>query len=156
MRLDDRLTGLFLALLGIVVGVAARGIPSVPGTTYGPDLLPTIIGVALTLCGGVVFVGGVKAASGGPWVDLSDWAGRTLGIVGAAWAIGGTIVGVFYLREIGFPLFALGFALPLMLLMGARPLVAAAVSVVVALVAFAIFYYLLLVPLPVGPLTFLG
>lgn len=156
MRLDDRLTGLLLALFGIVVGVSARGIPSVPGTTYGPDLLPTIVGIALTVCGGLIFVGGVKAAADGPWIDLSDWSGRTLGIIGAIWAIGGTIVGVIFLRDIGFPIFAFCFALPLMLLMGARPLVSVIVSTVVALVAFAIFYYLLLVPLPVGPLTFLG
>ena len=70
--------------------------------------------------------------------------------------LGGTIAGVLYLQTIGFPLFAFGFALPLMLLMGAKPLMSVIVSAVVALVAFAIFYYLLLVPLPVGPLTFLG
>ncbi len=156
MRLDDRLTGFLLTLAGIVVAIAARGIPSVPGTTYGPDLLPTIIGIALAVCGGLVFVGGVKAAADGPWIDLSDWSGRTLGIIGAIWAVGGTIVGVLFLRQIGFPLFAFGFALPLMLLMGARPLVSVVVSAVVALVAFALFYHLLLVPLPVGPLTFLG
>jgi hypothetical protein len=156
MRLDDRLTGGLIALLGIVVAVAARGIPSVPGTTFGPDLLPTIVGVALAVCGGLIFLGGLRAAAPGPWVDLSDWAGRPRGIIGAVWAIGGTIAGVLYLQTIGFPLFAFGFALPLMLLMGAKPLMSVIVSAVVALVAFAIFYYLLLVPLPVGPLTFLG
>lgn len=156
MRLDDRLTGLLLALLGIAVIVGARGIPAVPGTTFGPDLLPTIVGVALAVCGAVIFVGGVRAAGTVPWVDLSDWHGRGRGIVGAVWAIGGTIVGVLYLQTLGFPIFAFVFALPLMLLMGAKPLIAAIVSAVVALVAFAIFYYLLLVPLPVGPLTFLG
>lgn len=156
MRLDDRLTGALLVLLGIAVAIAARGIPAVPGTTFGPDLLPTIIGVALAVCGGVICLGGVRAAAPGPWLDLSDWRGRTCGIIGAVWAIGGTILGVVYLQAIGFPLFAFGFALPLMLLMGAKPLVSAVVSAVVALVAFAIFSYLLLVPLPVGPLTVLG
>jgi hypothetical protein len=156
MRLDDRISGLLIAFLGIVVVVAAREIPSVPGTTFGPDLLPTIVGVALAVCGATIFVGGVRAAGGGPLVDLSDWSGHGRGIIGAIWAIGGTLVGVFYLQTIGFPLFAFVFALPLMLLMGARPLVSTLVSVGVALIAFAIFYYLLLVPLPVGPLTFLG
>ncbi len=156
MRLDDRLTGGLLVLAGIGITVAARGIPSVPGTTFGPDLLPMIVGVSLAACGVLIFVGGVRAAGTVPWVDLSDWSGRGRGIVGAVWAVGGTIVGVLFLQQLGFPLFAFVFALPLMLLMGARPVISIVVSAVVALVAFAIFYYLLLVPLPVGPLTFLG
>jgi len=156
MRIDDRIMALGLGLLAAVVIWSARGIPSVPGTTFGPDLLPMIVGVSLAACGVLIFVGGVRAAGTVPWVDLSDWAGRGRGIVGAVWAVGGTIVGVLFLQQLGFPLFAFVFALPLMLLMGARPVISIVVSAVVALVAFAIFYYLLLVPLPVGPLTFLG
>jgi putative tricarboxylic transport membrane protein len=87
---------------------------------------------------------------------VSDWNGQTRGLVAAAWAIAGTIVGILFFDRLGFPLYAFLFALPLMLLMGARPLMAIIVSLVVALAAFLVFYRLLLVPLPVGPLLFLS
>lgn len=156
MRLDDRISGALIVFLGAVVLVGARGIPAVPGTTFGPDLMPTIVGAALAICGATIFVGGARAAGTVPWVDLSDWAGKHLGVVGAVWSVGGTILGILYIGRLGFPIFAFVFALPLMLMMGARLVVSALVAAGVSLTAYAVFVHLLLVPLPAGPLAFLG
>ena len=89
-------------------------------------------------------------------LDLSDWHGRRKGIVAAAWAILGTAVGILLFDRLGFPLFGFAFALPLMLLMGARPLMAAVVALAMVLATHFFFTRALFVPLPVGPLSFLG
>lgn len=155
MRLDDRIVGLLLGLLATAVILLARQIPAVPGTTFGPDLMPTLIGVAMAGAAARIFWLGWRAASPGPLLDVSDWNGQERGLVCAAWAIGGTLIGIFFLNDIGFPLYSVCFALPLMLLMGARPIVAVPVALVLTLAAYAAFTRLLLVPLPAGPLLFL-
>ena len=156
MRLDDRLSGLLVVALGIIVAIAAHDIPAVPGATFGPSLMPTLIGIGLAATGGTIAAGGFRARQAGPIFDLSDWQGQHRGILGAIWTIGGIVAGIFFVDTIGFPLFALALAVPLMLIMGARPVTSLVVSLIVVAAAFGIFYYLLLVPLPVGPLTFLG
>lgn len=49
-RIDLR-AGLFLAFLGAVVLVSARGFPDVPGQKLGAAFLPMIVGAGLCLCG---------------------------------------------------------------------------------------------------------
>ncbi len=156
MRFDDRITGLALWALSLFVIVQAWQIPAVPGTTFGPDLFPMLIGIGLGITGTIISVKGWCHAGRGAFLDLSDWHGRTRGLVAAAWTIGGIAVAIAFFSEIGFPLFALGYALPMMFLMGARPLPAVIVALVTVGIAFFVFSRVMFVPLPVGPLTFLG
>ena len=155
MRIDDRITAVVLGLLAAMVVWSARAIPAVPGTTFGPDLFPILIGLSLGGAAIGIFLEGVRTA-GGPLLDLSDWHGRRKGIAAAAWAILGTVVGILFFDRLGFPLFGFAFALPLMLLMGARPPVAIVVAAATVLGTHLFFTRALFVPLPVGPLTFLG
>jgi hypothetical protein len=155
MRFDDRINGILLGLLALAIIVLARQIPAVPGTTFGPDLMPTLIGLGMAGAALRIFFLGLRSTTAGPWVDVSDWRGQTRGLVAAFWAIAGAILGILFLNQLGFPIFAVLYALPLMLLLGVRPLLSAIVSVVVALLAFLVFYRVLMVPLPVGPLLFL-
>lgn len=156
MRIDDRILGVGLALLALLIIWQAQTIPSVPGTTFGPSLMPTLIGLVMVACGLAVFLGGVRGAGTGPLVDVSVWRGQSRGLLCAAFAILGVVIGIAVMPSIGFPLFGLLYALPLMLLMGARPVAAVPVAVVVVLCAYLVFKRLLYVPLPAGPLTFLG
>lgn len=156
MTFDERILGLALLLFGILVAWHSQAIPSVPGATFGPSLMPTIVGLLMAGCGLSIFIGGVRAADGGPLVDVSVWRGQRRGLACALWAISGVLVGILFMPVLGFPLFGVLYALPLMLLMRARPLPAAIVSVVVVLVAYFAFKRILFVPLPSGPLTFLG
>lgn len=156
MRIDDRILGLGLVLLAFGIIWQAQAIPAVPGTTFGPSLMPTLIGLVMAGCGLAVFIGGLRAAETGPLVDFSVWKGQTRGLVCAAWAIIGVVLGIAFMPAIGFPLFGLVYALPLMILMGARPVAAVPVALVVVFSAFMVFKRLLYVPLPTGPLSFLG
>lgn len=155
MRFDDRITGIALWALALFVIVMSWQIPSVPGTTFGPDLFPILIGTGFILTGTIIFLKGWRSAGNGPWIDLSDWHAHARGLIGSAWTIGGIIVAIMYFDEIGFPLFSLGYALPMMFLMGARPLPAIMVSVTSVAIAYLVFARIMFVPLPVGPLLFL-
>ena len=156
MRFDDRIVGIALVLLALFVIWQGQQVPSVPGTTFGPSLMPTLLGLAMAGCGVAVFVGGLRAAGQVPLIDVSVWKGRRRGLITAAWSILGIVLGIALIPVIGFPLFGLFYAIPLMLLMGARPIAAVPVALMVVLLAYFAFKRLLYVPLPAGPLTFLG
>jgi putative tricarboxylic transport membrane protein len=156
MRLDDRIIALALGLLALATIALAQEIPAVPGTTFGPDLFPVLIGIGLAAMALQIGIKRLRLPAGGPLVDVSDWHGRAKGLVAAVWAIGGVVVGILFFNALGFPLFGFFFALPLMLLMGARPAIATVVALVVVVGTFLFFTRALLVPLPVGPLTFLS
>lgn len=152
MRIDDRLIGGALALLSLAIILGARGLPSVPGTTFGPELMPTLIGIAMGVLSIRIFITGVLQNNGNGWFDLSEWKGARRPVYCAVWTIAGVGLGIVLLPIIGFPLYGLGFALPLMLLMGARLMSAVLTSVCLVLVAQFVFARLLFVPLPAGPL----
>ncbi|TPW30631.1 tripartite tricarboxylate transporter TctB family protein [Pararhizobium mangrovi] len=155
MRFDDRILGGALAIFSICVIVASRRIGSVPGTTFGPDVFPTLIGIAMLILSVRIFVRAARIGGRDAWVDLSDWKGQTKGLVCATWILAGIVIGIAFFDDIGFPLFGLAYALPLMLLMGARPISAFVVTASAVLLSYFVFSRLLFVPLPVGPLTFL-
>ncbi len=152
MRIDDRLIGGALALLSLAIILGAQGLPSVPGTRFGPELMPMLIGIAMGMLSIRIFLTGVLQNSGTGWLDLSEWKGAKRPVFCAIWTLAGIALGIVLLPIIGFPLYGLGFSLPLMLLMGARPVSAAVTSVCLVLVAQFVFARLLLVPLPAGPL----
>jgi len=156
MRFDDRIIGVAFAALSLAIIVFSRDIPSVPGTTFGPDVFPTLIGIAMFGMAARIFIGGLRRTEGGRWFDVSVWHGQTRGLAAAVWVTGGIIVGLVFFNQIGFPLFAFVYAFPLMLFMGARPVTAAVVSLVAVMLSYFVFSRLLYVPLPVGPLWFLG
>jgi hypothetical protein len=156
MRFDDRIIGIAFAALSLVVIALATQFPSVPGTTFGPDLFPTLIGVAMFGMAARIFVDGLRAPARRCWIDVRVWHGRTRGLVAAAWVIVGIVVGIAFFDQIGFPLFGFLYALPLMLFMRARPITATIVCLVAVLLSYFVFSRLLYVPLPVGPLWFLG
>ena len=151
MRIDDRIIGGALALLSLAIILGARGLPSVPGTTFGPALMPTLIGIAMGVLSIRILVTGLLQKSSTGWFDLSEWKGASRPVFCALWTLAGIALGIVLLPIIGFPLYGLGFALPLMLLMGARPLHAVLTSVGLVLVAQFVFARLLFVPLPAGP-----
>lgn len=154
MRIDDRLVGLFFALLGGAVILAARRLSGVPGTTYGPDLMPILIGIGMMGFGLKIAVAGFAAArstSGrGPWIDLGAWTGETRGILAALWTVAGVGAAIWLLPVLGLPLFGLIFCLPLVVLARARLVVAVPAVVATVLAAQVIFGGLLHVPLPAG------
>ncbi len=155
MQFDDRIIGGVLAAFSLTVIAMARQVEGVPGTVFGPDIFPTIIGVVMLAISVRIFIQGVRSAEHGPLVDLSAWSGQTRGIICAIWIIAGIVLGIALFEPIGFPVFGMVLALPLMLMLGARPVWATVVTLAAVMFAYFVFSRLLYVPLPVGPLTFL-
>jgi len=152
VRIDDRLIGLFFALLGVVTILAAGRLSAVPGTTYGPDLMPILIGIGMTGLGLRIAWAGQVAAGTRPWVDFSAWAGQTRGLLAAAWTVLGVAAAIPFLSVTGLPLYGLLFCLPLAILARARLWVAVPAVLATVLVAQFVFGEMLHVPLPAGPI----
>jgi putative tricarboxylic transport membrane protein len=66
MKLSDRITGLFLALLGLATYIGGAQLPPVPGQQVGPSAFPIVIGAGLMLVGVLIALGvgrGFEAAA---------------------------------------------------------------------------------------------
>lgn len=57
MRVPDRVSGLFLAALGLLAAWAGSRLPAVPGQDVGPAAFPMLIGSGLLLCGVMIAFG---------------------------------------------------------------------------------------------------
>jgi putative tricarboxylic transport membrane protein len=57
IKLSDRVTGIGIASAGLVVFAAARQLPPMPGQQIGPSVFPSLIGLALCLCGVLIALG---------------------------------------------------------------------------------------------------
>ena len=57
MQLSDRITGLFLAGLGLAAAWGGSRLPAVPGQDVGPAAFPMLIGGGLVICGVMIAFG---------------------------------------------------------------------------------------------------
>lgn len=55
--LSNRLTGLFMALLGALAAWGGSRLPPVPGQQIGPEVFPMVVGAGLVLCGVLIMAG---------------------------------------------------------------------------------------------------
>ena len=133
-------------MLGLAVMLLARDFPPIPGQAYGPALFPMVLGAGLVACAiGVMMQ--APPASGAP----ASARGRMAGLFYAA----APLVVILAWDVAGWPLIALGLGTALLMLGGARPLVALIAAACFATVTWVLFAMLLRVPLPRGPLDFI-
>ncbi|WP_270937234.1 tripartite tricarboxylate transporter TctB family protein [Falsiroseomonas oryzae] len=135
-----------VAVVGLAAILLARDFPPIPGQAYGPALFPTLLGAALVAC-----AIGVALQAPGPRAEPVTARGR---IAGIAYALAPLVV-VLAWDVAGWPLIAFGLGAALLVLGGARPLVALLAGLGFAAVTWVLFAMLLRVPLPRGPLGFL-
>jgi putative tricarboxylic transport membrane protein len=94
------LLGIGVLLLGIAMIFGATMIPSDAGYAgVGPDFLPTLVGVVLSLCGGFVsweaFSGGFRNMEAPNGADTGFWSGF-------AWMSAGLLANAALITTIGF------------------------------------------------------
>ncbi|NBS21969.1 MAG: hypothetical protein EBS75_10100 [Betaproteobacteria bacterium] len=58
MKISDRASGFLLVSLGALTCYAASLLPTIAGQQVGPQVFPTVIGVALIACGVLIMLGG--------------------------------------------------------------------------------------------------
>jgi putative tricarboxylic transport membrane protein len=135
-----------VGLLGLAALLLARDFPPIPGQAYGPALFPTVLGAGLVLCA----IGAAMQAPP-PRTPPATARGR-MAAIGYALA---PLVVILAWDVAGWPLIAFGLGSALLMLGGARPVVALVSGLAFAAVTWILFAMLLRVPLPRGPLSFL-
>ena len=157
MRVNDALFGAALWLLAAAILWQAASFPAMPGQSFGPALVPGVLAGGFLVCGLGLVVSGLRTRGAGPlFAPPAEWsAGEGRGrLLDAALVLGGLVALILLWDRLGF---LIGGTLYTALLVYrfhgggvARALLVAAAACFVVDWAFR---RLLLVPLPMGPLT---
>jgi len=152
---------IFLAV-GVWAWLQMAGLQQVKDTYAQPSAFPKVMIAGLLIFSAVLLVQSVAAlAAMKPDSPLAQKAGsinvvKDKGVQAALIVIALCVVFVLLLKPLGYILTGAAVSVIIMLLIGKRNLVQIAlVSVLVPLVMWLIFYKILTVKIPLGPLTFL-
>jgi putative tricarboxylic transport membrane protein len=157
LQINDALFGGVLWLLAAAILWQAASFPAMPGQSFGPALVPSVLAGGFLLCGLGLVLSGVRPRGAGPLVaPPAEWAsgGGRGRLLDAALVLGGLVVLILLWDRFGF---LIGGALYTALLVyrfhGGGVARAVLVAAVACFVVDWAFRRLLLVPLPMGPLT---
>lgn len=151
MRLNDRLSGLLVLILGAAIAGYARTFPPMPGQPVGPALFPTVIGCALVAFGAALTLTGARTSDRW-WIAFDEWAHRPRMVFNFALVVGAVLLYVLVVDRLGFIPTASALLSVLFLAFGVRPGRIVPVALVVTIVIHYAFYTVLRVPLPWGVL----
>ncbi|MBP0466173.1 tripartite tricarboxylate transporter TctB family protein [Roseomonas sp. PWR1] len=155
MHLSDRVTGLFLAVLGALAFWGGSRLPAVPGQDVGPAVFPMVVGGGLVLCGVLIAIGigrSFEEAEVEP-VEAHEGLARHLGDRRALAAFVPPALLLFYAlasETLGFLPTAFVMVLLAALSLGASLRLAVIMAVGAPPLVHLVFYKLLRVPLPAG------
>jgi putative tricarboxylic transport membrane protein len=155
MKFHDALIGAALVLFGGIVLWHVQGFPPIPGQKYGAALFPRLVAAGLVLCGLLLVLRGARA--GGAWLALDAWTARPRSVLAFLSVPAGLGLYVLLADPLGFHLTGALLLFAWTIAFGARPRVAAIVSILAPIVIHLAFYKLLRIPLPWGvlePLAF--
>ena len=154
MRFNDAVFGAVLLVGAVALFLYAQTLPDMPGQDYGPALFPSLLAMGFGLCGVLLVTSGLRARATHPMVELSEWTRSGGHLLDIGLVIGGVALVIWLWDELGFLVAAtlLGGGL-ITRFRGGRVISSFALAVAAALVIDWAFRRLLLVPLPLGPLT---
>ena len=147
MQLSDRVTGLFLAGLGLAAAWGGSRLPAVPGQDVGPAAFPMLIGGGLLICG-VMIAFGIGHSFEVP--DEDEPKGFRLADLRALIPPALLLFYMLAVDTLGFMLTAFTIVACSALARGARPRLALPLAVVTPIFVHAVFAKLLRVPLADG------
>lgn len=158
MRISDRISGLFLLLLGLAAFWGGSRLPPVPGQQVGPSAFPMVVGAGLMLMGLLIALhigrGFEEAAEadlaehGGPDPEAEAYKARRQWL---AFLPPGLLVAYYFLSEqLGFVIISTMMIAILAFALNANRKLILPVAVVGSLCIHFTFVKLLRVPLPPG------
>lgn len=153
MRFNDAVFGAAFLAFAAYVFLAASGFPTASGVAYGPGFFPKLLASLLAICGAILVVRGLRSRATTGWLTLSPALRQPQGWLGIA-IVFCTLLGYSWLDDVlGYHLTATLVVSGFMLFLKVRPLPALAFGLAAAILTYLVFARLLLVPLPLGPLT---
>lgn len=154
MRVDERLFGALICLLGVVVLWHSAGFPEVAEQYYGPAMFPSIIGWGFVISGTWLFGAAVRrsGASRG-LISFPDWRGSWRGAVSVVLMLVAILAFIYLGDWVGFQILSFVTLVLLYLTAGRGVLKSIAIAFAVTLCLDLLFSKLLRVPLPSGLLT---
>ena len=154
MRIDDRLFGVLICLLGIFTLWYSAGFPPVAKQFYGPAMFPTVIGWAFVASGLVLVVSAFrKAQKVEGLIAFPDWRGAPRGVASVVLMLVSIPAFVYLGDVVGFQVLAF-VTLALMYIAAGRGIATSlAVALLVTVALDLLFRKLLRVPLPGGLLA---
>lgn len=154
MRFNDLVFGVVLIAAALLLFAQAATFPDMPGQDYGPALFPQIVAGGFFLCGLALAVTGIRRLKVQSLVGLGPWAGKGGHILDIFLLIGGLVLLMWLWDKVGFLIGATVYATALACRFREGRLGSSLVVCFLAcLVIDFAFRRLLLVPLPLGPLT---
>lgn len=154
MRINDWVFGVVLIIAATAILLDAQTFPGMPGQSYGPALFPSIVAGGFILCGIALIIGGIRSREVHGMVELGEWARSGGHIFDVAMICGGLVLLILIWDFVGFLIGAtLLTGTFISRFRGGKIISSFALALVACLVIDMSFRRLLLVPLPLGPLT---
>lgn len=170
MKVSDRVSGFLLVALGALTCYAASLLPTIAGQQIGPQVFPTVIGVALIACGVMIMIGVgsgfedeeklivSEAGDLAKHQEAQSLADRIGVLFAGGWKVVMPPLALFFYflvsEKLGFWISAFLIIFTLSQTMGAKLRWSIIVSLIAPALIHLIFYKLLRVPLPAGLLPF--
>lgn len=152
MHLSDRVTGLFLVVLGALAFWGGSLLPAVPGQDVGPAAFPMVIGAGLVLCGALIAIGIGRSFEAPEMTEAAPTRGLAARLGGAAAFLPPALL-IFYVlvaERLGFLPTAAVMLLLSALALGGSWRLAIGIALIGPPAVHLVFYKLLRVPLPAG------
>lgn len=150
MRFNNVIPGGLLILFALAEIAYANTFPRLHGQNYGPDLFPTLIGIGLFVCGGILIFQGIAQRAEVPMVDIGDWAKDRSNIANVALVLGSMVFYILVSGTLGFIPTSLLIMTLLLRRFGSGWLASILIAVTTTFVIHTLFAKVLLVPLPWG------
>ncbi|MBL4916856.1 tripartite tricarboxylate transporter TctB family protein [Szabonella alba] len=148
MQIGDAVTGLFLALLGLLVAAFITTFPTQAGF-FGPGLFPGLIAAGLVLCGSLLLLRGLRAGAG--WRIAVDPRFEPGKLLQATRLLLAAVLSFALLMEwVGFAPLSFATLLILALWLRRSLLFSLGMALIVTLLLDLLFRQALRVPLPPG------
>jgi putative tricarboxylic transport membrane protein len=152
-RTADTISGLFLIAVALVTGIAAQWLPTTIAKEFaGPSFMPTLVSVALGICGaGVLF----KARSIPETQRMPGWSETDLaGAIRIAVVAGAVAVYNLLLEPLGYVIVTFAFLVFLLWYLKVSWFLNLIISVIATVSTYVLFVIWLKVVLPMGLLEF--
>lgn len=150
MRFNNVIPGGLLILFALAEIAYASTFPRLHGQDYGPDLFPTLIGIGLLVCGGILVFQGVAQRAQVPMLSIGDWAQDRQNIANVVILLASMLFYILASDALGFIPTSLLILTILLRRFGSSWITTIVVAFTTTFVIHTLFAKLLLVPLPWG------